>query len=128
MPGTKEIDQRFGVIGQFFLEEYNADKKIGQFQGRWLADISQIENEQKELEMNGRDLLANGVWHSATTSLERPFCFSQEIYSIGDDIFKVFTYGERDVMLNEPYASNGWKNYYDPEHWWEKFEPQPTNF
>lgn len=117
-PGKPELNIRYGTIGKFHADEYQNNKKTGSFDAQWCADISEINNYQHQLEINGKDLLIAGIWKSEITDKANPFCLSGNFVEMGDEVFQVFTVGERDWSLNEPFASNGWKNYYEDEKWW----------
>lgn len=117
-PGAPNLNTRYGALGTFHLDEVKQGKRTGTYEAHWCADISEIANEAHQLEINGTELLINGTWQSAVTGNIKQFCLTGDFVQIGDDVFHVFTVGERDWSLNEPYASNGWRDYYEGENWW----------
>jgi hypothetical protein len=35
-----------------------------------------------------------------------------------NDILADFSYGERDIQINEKYVHLGWDNYWEQDEWW----------
>lgn len=126
--GGAQLNINYCVKGKFHFDETNEAKPVGFYDGEWIADVSEIENEIHELEFGipdkpfalGNELLLSGHWQNGTKEISKPLCFSQNIIAVGADIFKAFTYGERDVSLNEAFASKGWNDYYENNEWWNK--------
>lgn len=130
--GDDQLNTNYCVKGHFHFDETFGEKNVGTYDGTWIADISEIDNDIHSLEFTIPEnsfafenlLLLSGNWQNANKDMTKQLCFSQNISAVGADIFKAFSYGDRDVSINEAFASKGWNEYYENEEWWNQSSKQ----
>ncbi|HRG88729.1 MAG TPA: hypothetical protein PLW44_06880 [Chitinophagales bacterium] len=59
-----------------------------------------------------------GNWTSYRTGEQKPLVFAADLFMFGNTILKDFSYGEREIEINEKYRHLGWENYWEADEWW----------
>jgi hypothetical protein len=119
-------ERMFTAAGTFELFEDSTLNTSGFFRGTFQTDFGKLKDGTTDLwfytdetATKGCGFLFDGYWTSyknATNS--KPVIWSRDIFRIGNDILKDFSYGERDVEINPAYRNLGWDNFWDGEEWW----------
>lgn len=115
----------FMIAGVFNFDETKHEQPVGKYEGKWVMDLSEVNNPYKELEFaytkgvsDGNNLVLNGVWKQAGTDETKQVCFSESIEKLGSDIFNAFNYGDREISIRPEFAAKGWTEYYENNEWW----------
>ncbi|MFN8285730.1 MAG: hypothetical protein U0V74_03200 [Chitinophagales bacterium] len=115
--------------GRFKLDENQNQAGSGSFAGNFFMDFIPSYNENHELTgynlwYNTRNetlrggFLFDGSWLSYKGAETKPLLFAADLFMFGNEILKDFSYGEREIEINEKYRSLGWENYWEADEWW----------
>ena len=115
--------------GHFKLDENSNQPGAGSFAGNFFMDFFPNYNENHELtgynlwynthnETLRGGFLFDGSWISYKTAETKPLLFAADLFMFGNEILEDFSYGEREIEINEKYRNLGWDNYWEAEEWW----------
>jgi hypothetical protein len=77
----------------------------------------------KQLPSGGGGYTMEGTWASYTKKdMVKPFILADDFFAIANGILKDFSYGEREVEINEKYRSLGWQSFWENDEWWREAE------
>lgn len=129
---TEEIGfgDKFAVAGTFEFPEDSAQLATsGLFKGNFKLDFAELKGNPEftqdlwffsnDAPANGSGYRFDGTWTSfVKKDMVKPVIWSRDIFRFANDILKDFSYGERDIEINQAYRELGWDNYWDAEEWW----------
>lgn len=122
-----DILNTYTVEGTFQLAEDPNLSSSGVFSGKMLLDFSTHKTSNRpELWFYSQSLKSgncgyrfDGNWVSLKNKdMIKPVIWSQDLFRIGNDILKDFSYGEREVEINPKYRDLGWANFWENDEWW----------
>lgn len=128
---TSEIyDMQFrkmlALTGDFRFHEDSSLRTSGLFAGTFKMDIGLLEDGGTQLwffsestPAQGCGYRFDGAWTSyKNAGQSKPVIWSRDLFRFANDILEEFSYGERDIQINEKYRHLGWDNFWDGEEWW----------
>jgi len=116
--------------GSFEFTEDSSFKSSGLFKGKFFADLNKFKDEGYRLWYNTKNetrragILMDGTWANYSTHEEKPVIAARDIFMFANDILENFSYGEREIEINEKYRAIGWDDYWENEEWWAAGEKQ----
>jgi hypothetical protein len=122
-----DIKNAYTAEGTFELKEDPNLSSSGVFSGKLLLDFSTLKTmDRPELWFFSQSLKSgncgyrfDGNWVSnKKKDMVKPVIWSQDLFRIGNDILKDFSYGEREVEVNPKYRDLGWADFWENEEWW----------
>ncbi len=114
--------------GTFILKEDSNLANTGAFTGNFFMDFvpeytdNQLQghslwrNTENETRRGG--FLFDGLWASYKSGQQKQVIFAEDLFMFANEILEDFSYGEREIEINEKYRSLGWENYWEGEEWW----------
>jgi hypothetical protein len=121
-----EAKKNYSVTGKWQFVEDVSYKNSGIFKGKFAMDLTADDNNKFYIstyaiggKAKNNGFLINGNWTSNTNPNDsKQVTFTQNIDEMGNKIFKHFSYGERESVIDEKYAKYGWSDEYLYEEWW----------
>lgn len=115
--------------GTFSLAEDSNQANAGNYSGQFYMDFIPRYNDEREIEgynlwfntdNNSRraGFLFDGQWTSYKNGEQKPVIFARDLFMFANQILENFSYGEREIEINEKYRALGWENYWEAEEWW----------
>ncbi len=114
--------------GTFIINEDSAIAGTGVYKGAFYMDFLP---EYYDGELTGSRLWYNtdndsrragfifeGNWTSYRNSEQKPVIFASDLFMFANSILEDFSYGEREIEINEKYRHLGWDNYWEADEWW----------
>jgi hypothetical protein len=126
------VENLFATSGDFEFREDSKAKFSGVFKGTIKMEFSK-QTEVGEYAMSpynlwyysdqlpseGAGYRFDGAWTSYTDANDtKEVIWAQDIFRFANNILKDFSYGERDVTINEAYRHLGWQEIFDMDEWW----------
>jgi hypothetical protein len=120
----------YAAQGEFELREDSTVKYSGVFKGKTKFEFATYAAEKpgfwfysKNLPSGSAGYRMDGNWTSYTDKNRiKSVIFASDLFAIANDILKDFSYGEREVEINEKYRSLGWQSFWENEEWWTDAE------
>jgi hypothetical protein len=125
----------YALNGTFQLRENPTAKFSGIFEGKFLTEVSlnadRIDgglsiNEwyySENLPSHGAGLRYDGKWTNYSDPNDaKNVVWASDFFRFANEILKDFSYGEREVEINEKYRNLGWQTLWDGEEWWQDAE------
>jgi hypothetical protein len=128
---TKELGftgKLYALEGDFAFDEDRSLSTSGQFAGKFQLEMSSETVDSPpslwyfsdQSPARGSGYRFDGTWTSYTKpDMKKPVIWSRDLFRFANDILTDFSYGERDVVINEKYRALGWDNFWDGEEWWQ---------
>jgi hypothetical protein len=121
-----EFRKMYALVGDFRFHEDSSLVTSGFFAGSFKMDIGVLDDGGTQLWFFSESTPAmgcgyrfDGAWTSyKKADLTKPVIWSRDLFRFANDILEEFSYGERDVQINEKYRHLGWDNFWDGEEWW----------
>ena len=63
-----------------------------------------------------------GTWTNYKTAEVKPIICALDLFMFANDILEDFSYGEREIEINENYRKLGWDTYWENDEWWSETE------
>jgi hypothetical protein len=63
-------------------------------------------------------ILMEGQWQNYAHTIAKHVIASKDLFMFANDILQDFSYGKREIEINQKYHALGWDNYWDGEEWW----------
>ena len=130
---TEEVEdmnvlKTYALTGEFRFDEDRSLSTSGQFAGTFKMDIGVSQFREPSLwffskgtPADGCGYRFDGTWTSyPKPDMKRSVIWSRDLFSFANDILSEFSYGERDVEINEKYRNLGWDTFWDGEEWWHE--------
>ncbi len=120
-------DLIFHTKGSFAIEEDKTLKGAGTFGGKFYMDFMRdsYSNEEgfriqygQHNETKNGGLLLDGQFTYYADNKSKPMIASPGFFMFANDILRNFTYGEREMEINEKYRAAGWDDYWENKEWW----------
>lgn len=119
----------YHLKGTFALNEDPNQPASGVFSGNFFMDFVPNYNDHAQLdgyrlwyntnnETKRGGFLFDGSWLSNKGGKTKPVIFAADLFMFANEIISDFSYGEREVEINEKYRSLGWENYWEADEWW----------
>ncbi|MCP9766382.1 hypothetical protein EGI22_00590 [Lacihabitans sp. LS3-19] len=115
----------YSLVGKLQFEE---DKKLnfaGVFTGDFRMEMAYMASGDRFLwhfspsfGSKGGGYVSAGTWQQYGKPTVKPYIFGKDIFMFANDILADFSYGERDIQINEKYVPLGWDNYWEQDEWW----------
>ncbi len=115
----------YSLVGHLILEE---DKKLGYagvFSGDFRMEFANMSKSDRflwfyspSIGSKGAGFASAGTWQQYGKTTAKPFIFGRDIFMFANDILADFSFGERDIQINEKYVHLGWDNYWEQDEWW----------
>jgi hypothetical protein len=118
----------YHASGRFVINEDSLKPGSGSYKGNFYMDFLPDYDDGK---LTGYNLWYNtdndsrragfiyeGNWTSFRTAEQKPVVFAADLFMFGNTILENFSYGEREVEINEKYRHLGWDNYWEADEWW----------
>lgn len=115
----------YSLIGKLQFEE---DKRLGHagvFSGDFRMEFANMAKGDRflwfyspSIGSKGAGYASAGNWQQYGKPNVKPFIFGKDIFMFANDILADFSYGERDIQINEKYVHLGWDNYWEQDEWW----------
>lgn len=119
------LKSSYSLVGKLQFEE---DKKLnhaGVFAGDFKMEIAYMASGERflwhfspSIGSKGAGYASAGNWQQYGKPNVKPFVFGKDIFMFANDILADFSYGERDIQINEKYVHLGWDNYWEQDEWW----------
>ena len=129
---SMEVLKMYAAQGEFELKEDSTAKYSGVFKGKMKFELGTYKNPEykpsfwyfsKQLPSGGGGYTMEGTWTSYTKKdMVKPFIIADDFFAIANGIIKDFSYGEREVEINEKYRSLGWETLWENDEWWHDAE------
>lgn len=121
-----EFTQSLASSGKFSFMEDSSMVSSGHFSGTFKMDFAIKKDGTVDLWYYTEDTPAKGCGYRfdgnwvgyKNTTTQKPVLWSRDLFRFANDILENFSYGEREVEINEKYRHLGWQNYWDGEEWW----------
>ncbi|MFN0215310.1 MAG: hypothetical protein ACKVT2_13725 [Saprospiraceae bacterium] len=112
--------------GEFKFKEDESLNTSGVFAGTFKMDLGILEDGSAQLWFFSENSPAvgcgyrfDGNWTSNKRSGSvKPVIWSRDLFRFANDILEDFSYGERDIEINEKYRHLGWDTFWSGEEWW----------
>jgi hypothetical protein len=118
----------YAAAGEFTFDEDRSLASSGQFKGQFQLEYTTPRNADEALSLwfysdnspaEGSGYRFDGMWTSYTKAdMKKPVLWSRDLFRFANNILEDFSYGERDIEINEKYRALGWDNFWDGEEWW----------
>ena len=127
---SMEIRSFYAAQGEFELKEDSTAKYSGVFKGKMKMEFNTYAAYKpsfwfgsKQLPSGGGGYRMDGNWTSySKKDMVKPVIIASDLFAIANDILKDFSYGEREVEINEKYRSLGWQSFWENDEWWNEAE------
>jgi hypothetical protein len=127
--GYEEVDKKslktYEVRGTLTMEENPSETHAGQFSGNFVMDFSHAASGIQDVwyfspdtPASGGGFISAGVWNLYGDPKTKPYVFGKDFFMFANDILKDFSYGERDVEINQKYLHLGWDQWWENGEWW----------
>ena len=118
------VGKIYAMNGTYILREDPKSAYSGVFQGKIQTDF--VINDDNSLDLwyysqsdiKGCGYKFDGNWTSNQNGKSKAALWAADLFAIGNDILKDFSYGEREVEINEKYRDLGWADWWSGEEWW----------
>lgn len=128
--GDMSVRKMYAAQGEFELKEDSTAKYSGVFKGKMKMEFATYDLYKpdfwfysKQLPSGGAGYRLEGDWTSYTKKdMVKPVLIAGDLFAIANDILKDFSYGEREVEINEKYRKNGWQTFWENDEWWREAE------
>jgi hypothetical protein len=125
-----DVNTLYAAQGEFELQEDATAKYSGVFKGKMTLEFATYKTSKlgfwffsKNLPSGGAGYRMDGTWTSYTKKdMVKPVIVASDLFAIANDILKDFSYGEREVEINEKYRSLGWESFWENDEWWHDAE------
>lgn len=125
-----DVNRLYAAQGEFELQEEATAKYSGVFKGKMALEFATYKTSKpsfwffsKNLPSGGAGYRMDGTWTSYTKKdMVKPIILASDLFIIANDILKDFSYGEREVEINEKYRSLGWESFWENDEWWHDAE------
>jgi len=114
------------IKGRFEIKEDSSVNGSGIFTGNIFMDVVHTDNGEYAFWFNTVNetrrggLLLDGVWTSNNNKEQKPIICARDLFMFANDILADFSYGEREIEINEKYRALGWDNFWENEEWWSE--------
>jgi hypothetical protein len=115
----------YSLVGKLILEEDKNLSHAGVFSGDLRLEYATMAKSDKflwfyspSIGSKGGGFASAGTWQQYGKPTAKPFVFGRDIFMFANDILADFSYGERDIQINEKYVHLGWDNYWEQDEWW----------
>ncbi len=120
------VSKIFALAGTYTFREDPTSAYSGVFAGDLQADF--VINDDNSLDLwyysqsdiKGCGYKFDGTWVSNKNGKSKAALWAADLFAIGNDILKDFSYGERDVEINPKYRDLGWAEWWSGEEWWNE--------
>lgn len=127
--GYEEADKKtlktYEVRGTLTMKENPNETHAGQFSGNFIMDFSHATSGMTDMwyfspdtPAQGGGFVSSGFWSLYNSQETKPYVFGKDFFMFANGILKDFSYGERDVEINEKYLHLGWDEWWENDEWW----------
>ncbi len=120
-----KLDKSVLLNGNLIMYENTEDTHSGVFRGDFRMEIGLSKLGElflwyysPKIGSMGGGFASQGTWSLHGSTETKPYVFGKDLFMFANNILKDFSYGERDVQINEKYVHLGWDNYWDMKEWW----------
>lgn len=134
--GYEEADKQtlktYEIRGKLSMKEDPGNSHAGQFTGNFYMDFSHAASGlvdtwyfSPDTPANGSGFISSGFWNLYGNPTQKPYVFGKDFFMFANDILEDFSYGERDVEINQKYLHLGWDAWWENDEWWVENKNEP---
>lgn len=122
------FSKMYALNGEFKFTEDPTLNTSGVFSGTFKMEFGLMQDSTLQLwffsensPAGGCGYRFDGEWSSyKKPDVKKPVIWSRDLFRFANDILKDFSYGERDIEINEKYRHLGWDTFWSGDEWWNE--------